>query len=74
MWSYIGAVTVKVDEDIFGVDFISRVVLLPRLITCWNYKIMGLQQSYLKELIDDRDNAGDKYWLICDVVDAVDTM
>ena len=30
-------------------------MLLPRLITYWNYKVMGSQRSYLKGLIDDRD-------------------
>jgi len=37
------------------------VVLLPRLITCWNYKVIRLQRSSLKGLIDDRDNADNEY-------------
>ena len=52
---------VKVDKDISRVNFISEVVLLPRLITCWNYKVIGSQQSYLKESIDNRDNTSDEY-------------
>jgi hypothetical protein len=35
-------------------------VLLPGLITYWNYKVIGLQRSYLEGLIDDRDNADDE--------------
>jgi hypothetical protein len=27
----------------------------------WNYKIMGSQRSYLKGLIDNRDDADDEY-------------
>ena len=74
LWLYIGAIIVKVDKDISRVNFKLRVVLLPRLITCWNYKVMGSQRSYLEELIDDRDDAGDEYWSIRDAVDAVDTI
>jgi len=33
---------------------------------------MGSQRSYLEDLIDDRDDADDEYWLIRDAVDAVD--
>jgi len=33
---------------------------------------MGSQRSYLEGLIDDRDDADDEYWLVRDVVDAVD--
>jgi len=33
---------------------------------------MGLQRSYLKGSIDNRDDADDKYWLIRDAVDTVD--
>jgi len=36
-------------------------VLLPGLITCWNYKVMGSQRSYLEDLINDKDNADDEY-------------
>ena len=43
---------VKVDEDISGVNFILGVVLLLGLITCWNYKVMGSQRSYLEGSID----------------------
>jgi hypothetical protein len=28
---------------------------------CWNYKVMGSQRSYLKGLIDDRDDTDDGY-------------
>jgi hypothetical protein len=35
-------------------------VLLPGLITCWNYRVIRLQRSYLKGLIDNRDDADDK--------------
>jgi len=40
---------------------------------CWNYKVMGSQRSYLKDLIDDRDDADDEYWLIRDAVDCMRT-
>ena len=36
-------------------------MLLPGLITCWNYKVMGSQRRYLEGLIDDRDDADDEY-------------
>jgi hypothetical protein len=49
---YVGAIAVKVDKDIFRVNFKLGVVLLLRLITCWNYKVMGSQWSYLEGLID----------------------
>ena len=30
-------------------------MLLPRLITCWNYEVIGSQRSYLKGSINNRD-------------------
>ena len=44
-----------------GSIFESGEVLLPRLITYWNYKVIGSQRRYLKDLIDDRDDADDEY-------------
>jgi len=44
-----------------GSIFESGEVSLPRLITCWNYKVIRSQQSSLKGLFNDRDNADDKY-------------
>jgi len=41
------------------------------LLLCWNYKVMGSQRSYLKDLINDRDDADDEYSLIRNAVDAV---
>jgi len=28
---------------------------------CWNYKVIRSQRNYLEGLIDDRDDADDKY-------------
>jgi hypothetical protein len=36
-------------------------MLLPGLITYWNYKVIRLQRRYLKGLIDDIDDVDDKY-------------
>jgi len=36
-------------------------VSLPRLITCWNYKVIRSQWSSLKGLIDDSNDADDEY-------------
>ena len=38
---------------------------------CWNYKVIRSQRRSLEGLIDNRDDADDKYWLIRDTVDAV---
>ena len=73
LWSYVGVVEVKVEEVILGGRFSSQEkVLLPGLITCWNYKVMGSQRRYLEGLSNDRDDADDEYWLIRDAVDTVD--
>jgi hypothetical protein len=54
-----------------GLIFESGEVLLPGLITCWKYRVMRSQRSYLEGLIDNRDDADDEYCLIRDAVDAV---
>jgi len=36
-------------------------VLLPGLITCWNYKVIRSQQRCLEGLFNDRDDADDEY-------------
>ena len=68
LWSYVGAVTVKVDEDISGVDFrVRRGVATRGGVATRAHNLLELQGHEVTAELSWGVN-----WLICDAVDAVD--